>query len=111
MAEGRQLYAYFCASCHGETGKEGYAPALNNPEFLAAATDGFLAATIARGRQNTPMRAFGPGSSGMATLTSAEIRNIVGFIRSWQHATAGAGNAVGAPAGNGTNDKTPNDPR
>ena len=35
----------------------------NNPEFLEAASDGFLVATIARGREGTPMRAFGPGTS------------------------------------------------
>ena len=53
---GSANYARYCAGCHGLEGRgvaEGedyFAPALNNPEFLAAASDGYLIATIARGR-------------------------------------------------------------
>ncbi len=84
LSSGALLYRQNCSACHGENGKEGYAPQLNNPEFLAASSDGYLVATIARGRQNTPMRSFGPGGPGMAVLTPNEIRNIVAHIRSWQ---------------------------
>ena len=112
LEEGAQLFTYFCASCHGENGNDGYAPALNNPEFLDAATDGFLAATIARGRQGTPMRAFGPGTSGLAVLTADEIRNLVGFIRSWQSGRTEVTEDV-TELGNGNNNdkKRPNEPR
>jgi cytochrome c oxidase cbb3-type subunit 3 len=87
---GQALYTTYCASCHGPQGggpgdgPEYYAPALNNAEFLHAASDGFLLATIARGRVNTPMRAFGVGAEGIAELRSEEISDIVSFIRSWQ---------------------------
>ncbi len=86
---GRTLFAQLCSSCHGPNGKgsqdgeDYFAPALNNPEFLAAASDGFLVATIARGRQGTPMRAFGAGAGGLASLRAEEIADIVSFIRSW----------------------------
>lgn len=91
-AEGRTLYAQNCAACHGLNGKGvrdargGYAPSLNNPEFLAAADDGFLLATIAIGRPNTQMRPFSKAAGGVADLSAAEIRRIVAYIRSWEAA-------------------------
>jgi cbb3-type cytochrome c oxidase subunit III len=94
---GSELFVGFCASCHGENGKGGYAPELNNPEFLRAASDGLLMATIARGRRTTPMRAFGPGPSGLAVLTHAEIRDLVGYIRSWETRAPGGTDPVTPP--------------
>ena len=90
VSEGRQAYAVYCAGCHGKNGlgseepDGSFAPALNNPEFLRAASDGFLLATIARGRQGTAMRAFGRGAGGIVEIDSDTISNIVSFIRSWQ---------------------------
>lgn len=87
---GREMYAAYCAGCHGPTGHggrdgEGYfAPALNNPEFLEAASDGFLLATIARGRRDTPMPAYGMGGEDMVSLPPEQISDIVSFLRSWQ---------------------------
>ena len=87
---GKDNFGRYCAGCHGPTGLgagEGddyFAPALNNPEFLGAASDGFLLATIARGRSRTPMRPFGMGSGGIADLDAGEISDIVSFIRTWQ---------------------------
>lgn len=87
VESGRALFAENCASCHGPNGKgeaEGaFAPSLNQPEFLAAASDGLLLATIARGRRGTAMRAFGEGAGGIGSLSSQEIEDIVSFIRSW----------------------------
>ncbi len=92
VAAGRDAYGIYCTGCHGADGggSDGtrgvFAPALNNPEFLTAASDGFLLATIARGRMGTPMRPFGKGSGGIVELESEVISNIVSFIRSWQAA-------------------------
>jgi mono/diheme cytochrome c family protein len=83
IIEGRALYAGYCAGCHGKNGNDGWAPTLNNSDFLTAATDGFLQATIARGRADTPMRPFGRGGGGVAELSSEQINNIVAFIRTW----------------------------
>ncbi|NOX53971.1 MAG: c-type cytochrome [Planctomycetes bacterium] len=83
LQEGEQLFAGHCAGCHGPKGKDGWAPALNNADFLAAASDGFLQATIARGRSGTAMRAFGKGCGGVTELTSEQINNIVAYIRTW----------------------------
>ncbi len=83
LLQGQTLYAGHCAGCHGATGLEGWAPSLNNRDFLMAASDGFLQATIARGRSHTPMRPFGRGAEGVAELDAHQIDNIVAFIRSW----------------------------
>ncbi len=80
---GKELFTGFCAGCHGANGRDSWAPALNNPEFLAAASDGFLKATIARGRGGTAMRSFGKGGGGIATLTAEQIDDIVSHVRSW----------------------------
>jgi len=80
---GRTLYTGHCAGCHGSAGNDGWAPALNNPEFLTAVTDGFLQATIARGRSGTAMRSYGKGSGGLAALTAEQINDIVSYVRTW----------------------------
>ncbi len=85
VSAGKKIFESNCMGCHGKEGKGGYAPTLSNPEFLSAASDGFLIATIARGRQTTPMRGFGPGSPGISTLTPDEIRLVVGYLRSLMH--------------------------
>ena len=106
IENGRGMFASYCAACHGPSGRgvqdgpKYYAPALNNQDFLNAASDGFLLATIARGRRGTPMRPFGRGAGGIVSLPSEQISDIVSFIRSWQagvppverHATAGGTN-------------------
>lgn len=81
---GKRLYAELCVGCHGADGRGGFAPALNNPAFLAAVTDGFLQATIARGRRGTSMRGWAIGGYGFAEVTAAEINDLVTYIRSWQ---------------------------
>lgn len=88
VAVGAELFAQNCVACHGVNGKGGYAPELNNPEFLRSASDGFLIATIARGRKGTPMRPFGPGPASLANLGQAELRAILGYLRSWERPDA-----------------------
>ncbi len=86
---GERKYAKYCSGCHGTNGRgvadgaDFFAPSLNNPEFLDASSDGFLQATIARGRSNTPMRPFGIATGGIAPLSGGEISDIVSFIRTW----------------------------
>jgi mono/diheme cytochrome c family protein len=91
VAEGALLFATHCAQCHGSEGRgprnnrmNGFAPSLNNPEFLHAADNGLLLATIALGRPGTPMRAFARGTGGIAELSNDQIRRIVAFMRSWE---------------------------
>ena len=86
---GKTLYDGHCAGCHGTNGKgiedrrHDFAPHLANPTFLRAATDGFLQATIIRGRRGTAMRPFGRGGHGLSELSQAEVNDIVAYIRQW----------------------------
>jgi cytochrome c oxidase cbb3-type subunit III len=74
---GAPLYTTHCASCHGATGSGGKYAWLTNPALLAAASDGFLATTIERGRAGTPMPGFAEkiGPRGAA--------DVVALLRSW----------------------------
>lgn len=74
---GRAVYGLYCADCHGDTGQGVTALSLNNPWFLATASDGFIRHAIEGGRAGTPMPAYG------ATLTAQNIDDLTALIRSW----------------------------
>lgn len=58
--------------------KAGPLMSINNPEFLASASDGLIRRAITHGRRGTPMPAF-------ETMFSKEtIGGLVALIRSWQ---------------------------
>ncbi len=80
---GHALFDHYCAGCHGADGKDNFAPMLNNAGFLRAATDGYLQATIIRGRRGTAMRPFGLGRHGLADLSQEQVNDIVAYIRQW----------------------------
>ena len=85
VRRGTRLYTTYCGFCHGSSG-EGYlsdqANALNNPTFLATASDEFIEKSIHYGRPNTPMSAWSEEQNG--PLSKSEIRDITTLIRSWQ---------------------------
>ena len=66
-----------CAQCHGDKGQGKTALSLNNPMFLASASDGFIRHAIAVGRRGTPMPAFEDD------LSETDIDNLTRLIRSW----------------------------
>jgi len=93
-ARGRQLFTAQCASCHGANGEGGrgtgvtysrprdqqiMAPALNNPGFLASASDSIIKKTLMRGREGTPMTSFLKKG-----LKSKDIDDIVSYVRSFE---------------------------
>lgn len=80
VAAGKQNFAAMCAGCHGAGGKGGFAPSLANPGFLAAASDGFLQATILKGRAGTAMRSW--GNHGFAELSPRDVNDLTAYIRS-----------------------------
>ncbi len=82
--KGRELFGRHCSPCHGKDGPGTSAPALNNQEFLSAASNGYLLATITIGRQGTKMPSWGKGSGEYPALSPEERRDIVSHIRSWQ---------------------------
>jgi len=105
---GEELFARHCTQCHGEKGKGGtgtgvtfsrkrelpiIAPALNNPGFLAAATDTMIKDTLIFGREGTPMT-----SSLVAGLSEEDINDVVRYIRSLQEQQDNAANAAATAA-------------
>ncbi|MEK6606476.1 MAG: c-type cytochrome [Myxococcota bacterium] len=79
---GGDLYAKHCSGCHGAHGEGREAPALGTPAFLAAASDGYTAATIVRGREGTSMPAFSRPGPQHAQLGASQVADIVSFVRS-----------------------------
>jgi len=82
---GRALYANHCAACHGSEGQgrvRGNATSLNNPDFLALASDTFLETTIARGRSATEMRGWSKEAGG--PLNRGDIQDLIVFLRTWK---------------------------
>jgi mono/diheme cytochrome c family protein len=83
-AQGARLYASACAGCHGAQGQGAEGPMLANPVLLRAATDGYLAETIRRGRRGTAMLGFDQPTPTRRALDAGEIESIVTFIRTWE---------------------------
>jgi len=94
---GKQLFASYCAACHGANGEGGkgtgvtfsrkrdlpiIAPALNNAGFLAAASDSMILHTLEFGRENTPMRSFL-----VQGLKEQDLDDLVSYIRSFASIT------------------------
>jgi mono/diheme cytochrome c family protein len=115
-ADGATLFGTFCAACHGQRGEgmryPGLAafPAIGNPDFLAVASDRFLAATVMHGRPGRRMPAWGEKEGG---LRAAEVDAVVAHVRAlgggipsppeteprrWVHGDARAGGRLFADA-------------
>lgn len=95
---GARLYATRCASCHGAHGEGGHGtgvtfsrprdlpvlpPALNNPGFLASASDAMIKAVLEHGRANTPMASFRK-----AGLSDRDLDDLVAHVRSFEKTSA-----------------------
>ncbi len=76
-AAGGKIYGARCAACHGPKGEGRTAISLNNPTFLATASDGFIRYAIEHGRPGTPMPAFGK------LLAPSELDDLTAAIRGW----------------------------
>jgi cytochrome c oxidase cbb3-type subunit 3 len=95
VKRGANLFEKYCAGCHGANGEGGHGtgvtlsrprdfpimpPALHNPGFLASAKDTMIKTTLAKGREGTPMVAFGQRG-----LSDKDLNDIVAFIRSFEN--------------------------
>jgi mono/diheme cytochrome c family protein len=80
-AKGAEAFRRYCSKCHGARGEGPEAPALANSAFLASATDGYLTATILRGRGATKMPHFGAVEADHPRLAPDQVADLVAFIR------------------------------
>lgn len=91
---GKALFATHCAACHGANGEGGKGtgvtfsrprdlpimpPALNNPGFLASASDAMIKSVLVHGRAGTPMASFL-----QAGLSESDIDDLVSYVRSFE---------------------------
>jgi mono/diheme cytochrome c family protein len=81
---GARVYTEQCAKCHAASGEGAIGASLSNPEFLAAANDDFLLASILLGRENTEMLPVAPNSEGQNLLSLKDFHDLTAFMRSWQ---------------------------
>jgi len=81
---GAAIFAERCAECHGHSGEGTEAPALNNQEFLSAASNGYLMATVTLGRKGSAMPSWGYGQDDYPALSAKEREDLVALVRSWQ---------------------------
>jgi mono/diheme cytochrome c family protein len=88
-AKGKGTYDTYCTSCHGATGKgDGAAAAALNPKprdltdkaYIGKLDDKYLFEIISKGGAAIGKSALMPPWGG--SLTEADIRNIVAYIRS-----------------------------
>ncbi len=86
---GKDLYLKHCSDCHGDNGEGITAPALHNQEFLSAASNGYMLATITVGRGGTRMPGWGYENEEYPLLIAKERQDIVAYIRSWQRIRIG----------------------
>lgn len=76
---GATIYAQTCFVCHGENGRgTDRAPALNDPERLAAFDDAWYRNTIAHGRPAKGMPTWG------TVLSPAQIDDVVALLAVWR---------------------------
>jgi mono/diheme cytochrome c family protein len=80
---GEIWYTYVCAPCHGGRGEGASGPSLTNKEFLHSASDGYLMATMAMGRDGTEMRPVKKSPQANVSLSSDQINDVVAYLRSY----------------------------
>ena len=87
---GRPLYLTSCITCHGPKGQgmPHMGPDLRTSQFVARATDAKLVEFIKAGRLPTDadsvMTLFMPPRGGNGSLTEAQLRQVVSFLRQLQ---------------------------
>ncbi len=80
-----RVFAKNCAGCHGDEGKLGAAPPLNDPIFLAIVPEATLTKVIREGRTGTLMPAFAHDKGG--TLKAEEVQLLAqGLKQYWRAA-------------------------
>jgi mono/diheme cytochrome c family protein len=78
---GAQVFATFCASCHGEQGKGGKNGPVTDPNYLSLVTDQYLRTITIVGRQDLGTPDYRNYVSGRP-MTPEEINDVVAWLAS-----------------------------
>ena len=89
------LFGQNCSGCHGKDGSGNGALALNNPTYLAIASDDVLRRAMSYGVRGTLMPAFLKSAGG--TLTDEQVEILVREMRGRWSGPEGVGNATPPP--------------
>ena len=89
------LFRQNCSGCHGKDGTGNGALALNNPTYLAIASDDVLRRAMSRGVSGTLMPAFLKSAGG--TLTDEQVEILVREMRARWSRPEQVGNATPPP--------------
>ncbi len=76
------LYGRNCSACHGADGKNGTSIPMNNPVYMAVATDAQIRQVTANGQPGTLMPAFGRSAGGLLTDTQIDVI-VAGMRQRW----------------------------
>jgi mono/diheme cytochrome c family protein len=90
------LFSRNCAGCHGQDGKFGPAPPLNDPLFRAIVSTDDLQMTISLGRPGTPMPAFAHANGG--PLSPVQIQVLINEIKGTRYRIEQSGAKVDVSA-------------
>ncbi len=94
---GKKVFAVACASCHGDRGQghPGDAGAINDPAFLALASDSFLRRIVITGRPDLGMPSCldrgDDRPDSFEPLTSRQVADVAALLASWRPAKLGNG--------------------
>jgi mono/diheme cytochrome c family protein len=99
----KDLYATYCAGCHGPDGKLGPAPPLNDAIFLAIVSDEDLRHVVSDGRPGTLMPAWSKDKGG--TLTTKQVEVLAGSLKKTWGASDKATGEMPPYRGSGGGDK------
>ncbi|MFA9454396.1 MAG: c-type cytochrome, partial [Candidatus Aminicenantaceae bacterium] len=80
-ARGKERYHFLCSRCHGIYGQGDTGPAIQNPDFLAAASDAFLTAMVSYGRRGTAMFGWATAVSLQERLSTQDVADVITFLR------------------------------
>jgi len=81
VVRGKDRYHYLCSRCHGIYGQGDTGPAIQNPDFQAAASDAFLTAMISYGRRGTAMFGWATAVSQQERLSTQDVVDVIVFLR------------------------------
>lgn len=87
------LWATNCSGCHGANGRDGAARPMNDPVYLALASDDYLTHITTHGVDNTLMPPMAESEGGPMTTEQVNI-----IVRGMRNAWAGAADTSNAPA-------------